>query len=125
MRKFLIIAFISCYYSTAWAESAVFDYDDFGPQILAYEMIGFQWYQWNSSGGSEPKKTDTIKVVVYWDESIEEIQKKYPVNEGKKKDYRYLSFDKAMEYLDSSISKLPNENHLVETRKKLLLLKNN
>ena len=92
---------------------------------MAHEIIGFQWYQWNSSGDSDPNKIDNIKVVVYWDEPIEKIKKKYPLSKDKKKDYRYLSFNKAMEYLDSSISKLPNEIHLVETRKKLLLLRDN
>ena len=125
MRIVMMIVFISGCCSTAWAESVVFDYDDFGPQILAHEVIGFQWYQWNSSGDSDPGKVDNIKVVVYWYEPIEKIKKKYPVNRDKKKDYRYLSFYKAMKYLDSSIAKLPDGIHLVETRKKLFQLRDN
>jgi hypothetical protein len=118
----IILSVLSCY-RPAWAETALFDYDDFGPQILAHEVIGFQWYQWNSTGDSDPNKIDTVKIVVYWDEPIEKIKEKYPVDPGKEKDYRYLSYEKAMEYLGSSISKLPEATHLIETRAKLRQLR--
>ena len=119
MNIILIIPIVFCFYSTTWADSALFDYDDFGPQVLAHEVIGFQWYQWNSTGDSDPKKMDSISVVVYWCEPVEKVKKKYPVDPKKEKDYRYLSYEKAMAYLESSISKLPNAKHLLETRKTL------
>lgn len=123
MKMRLVILLVLCCCPSAWAESAVFDYDDFGPQILAHEVIGFQWYQWNSTGDPDPNKMDTIKIVVYWDEPLEEIKEKYPVDPEKEQDYRYLSCEKAMEYLESSISQLPDASHLVNTRNKLRLLR--
>ena len=115
------ILFFSSGYS--WAESAVFDYDDFGPQVLAYQTIGYQWYQWNRTGGSDPNDIDPIKVVVYWDEPLGAIKNKYPVEPRKKKDYRYLSYDAAMQYLDSTLSEFPEYTNLAKTREKLVGLK--
>ena len=120
MRTSLIIAIVFFSINCSWAESAVFDYDDFGPQVLAYETIGYQWYQWNSSGGSDPNDLDTIKVVVYWDEPLDAIKDKYPVEPLRKKDYRYLSYETAMKYLDSAIDEYPNADNLINTRNKLI-----
>jgi hypothetical protein len=76
MKIFLVIALILFPYCYIQAESAVFDYDDFGPQVLAYKTIGFQWYQWNNVGDCDPNKFDIIKVVIFWDEPIEKIKEK-------------------------------------------------
>lgn len=120
IRFFLSIAIVLFYISIAHAESIVFDYDDFGPQALAYQTIGFQWYQWNSTGGSDPTKLDVIKVVVYWNEPVEKVKEKYPVNPKKKKDYRYLSFESAIKYLNSAIAEMPDGENLIDTRNRLL-----
>lgn len=123
MRIFLPIVIDLVCTNLTWAESAVFDYNDFGPQVLAYETIGFQWYQWNSSGDSDPKKIDTIKVVVYWHEPLDGIKEKYPVDYKRNKDYRYLPFESAIKYLDYAIVEIPDAKYLVETRDRLLRLK--
>ncbi len=125
MRIGLIIAIVFFRVNCSWAESAVFDYNDFGPQVLAYETIGYQWYQWNSSGGSDPNDIDTIKVVVYWDEPLDTIKEKYPVEPRRKKDYRYLSYEAAMKYLYSTIAEYPDTINLINTRNKLIKLKRN
>ena len=106
-----------------WAESAVFDYDDFGPQAIAYETIGYQWYQWNSVGDSDPSKSDDIKVVVYWNEPLGSIKEKYPLNPKRKKDYRYLTLKAAMKYLDTNIFEHKDANNLIKTKEKLILHK--
>jgi hypothetical protein len=124
MKTSLAIAIIIFSINYSWAESAIFDYDDFGPQVLAYETIGSQWYQWNSTGGSDPNDIDTIKVVIYWDEPLDVIKDKYPVEPRRKKDYRYLSYESAMKYIDSTIAKYPDRANLINTRHKLIKLKN-
>jgi len=41
----------------------VLDYKNFGVQAMAHELLGFQWYQWNSHGDPDPNATYDIKVV--------------------------------------------------------------
>ena len=125
MRTSLIIAIVFFSINCSWAKSAVFDYADFGPQVLAYETIGYQWYQWNSTGGDDPNDIDTIKVVVYWDEQLAAIKDKYPVEPRNKKDYRYLSYESAMKYLNSTIAEYTDAINLIDTRDKLIKLKRN
>jgi len=124
MRTCVIISILFISISLSWADSAVFDYDDFGPQVLAYETIGYQWYQWNNTGGSDPNDIDKITVVVYWDEPIDAIKDKYPVDPRRNKDYRYLSYMSAMKYLNSTLAEYPDKTNLIKTREKLIELKN-
>jgi hypothetical protein len=35
----------------------VLDYNDFGPQATAYELLGMDWLQWQLHGDSRPKST--------------------------------------------------------------------
>ncbi len=121
--RWLISSILICCINLAWAGSALFTYGDFGPQVLAYETIGYQWYQWNSTGDSDPNKRDDITVVVYWDESLNAIKAKYPVDPDLKKDYRYLSFAAALNYLDNTISEYPDASNLIKTRKAVQRLK--
>ena len=41
------------------------NYYDFGLQCMCYELIGYDWWQWDNHGDSDPKTTCDIKVVVY------------------------------------------------------------
>ena len=91
--------------SCAYAETRnmlVLDYSDFGPQASAYELLGMEWWQWQSHGGSRPKKYN-IKVVVYKDVSLDEVIQRYPVLERELKDYRYVSYGDAIKYLEDMI----------------------
>jgi hypothetical protein len=101
-------------------ESLVFDYDDFGPQAIAYEAIGFQWFQWNAHGDPDPRKTDPIKVVVYWDEPLRKVKKAYPVEPRDKKDFRYLSYERALSHLRRAIDELPGAGRLENTMIRLV-----
>ena len=76
----------------------VLSYDDFGPQAMSYELIGKEWYQWNSQGPDDPNARDNIKVVVYRNVSVDEVRRKYPVIE-KQQDYRYLEYQPALDLL--------------------------
>src|SRR6267378_3720349 len=76
----------------------VLSYDDFGPQVMSYELIGKEWYQWNSQGPDDPNARDDIKVVVYRNVSVDEVRRKYPVIE-KQQDYRYLEYQPALDLL--------------------------
>ncbi len=123
MRNIIFIFLILPLFRSARAESAIFNYDDFGPQVLAYEAIGYQWFQWNDIGDCDPNKIYDIKVVVYWDETVTSIKGKYPVDPKNKKDFRYLTFNSALKYLNSAISEYKDKKNLIETREKLIKLK--
>lgn len=114
--------------SSCLAASAVFDYEDFGPQSAVHELIGSQWYQWKSYGDPDPTNKDKIKVVVYWDESLDEIKAKYPVSPSEKSDYRYLKYSKAVSHLNRLTENFRDSgiktDSLNSTLERLLKLKN-
>lgn len=80
----------------------VMDYNDFGPQAMAHELIGMEWWQWQAHGGSRPEQYP-IRVVVYSDISQAEVSQQYPVRPEQQQDYRYLEYPKAREYLRQAI----------------------
>ena len=85
------------------ATTMVLDYDDFGPQVAAHEVIGMAWWQWDSHGDPDPRTRYDIKVVVYRDISLEQVQGQLPVDEEKRQDFRYLTYAQAISYLDETI----------------------
>lgn len=84
--------------STQALRAVVLNYEDFGPKYLAYTLLGNEWYQWEES--EDENKTYHIKVVVYKDEDPERVKKAYPVQPEAEQDYRYISYEAAMEYLN-------------------------
>ena len=84
----------------------VLDYENFGVQAMAYELLGFQWYQWDSHGDSDPKTTYDIKVVVYKNIPPGKVKELYPVIRELKQDFRYLDYNRAMQYFDRQIQEI-------------------
>lgn len=78
------------------------NYADFGPQVVAQEIIGMEWWQWQDHGG--PTHRDyAIYVIVYKNVPEEKIRQKFPVRPEKQADYRYVEYQMALEYLDEKI----------------------
>jgi len=96
----------------------VLSYSELGPQVLVYELIGYEWYQWNSHGDSDPNTIDDVKVVVYRNIPLEKVKEIYPVIKGKQ-DYRYLDYETAIDYINKNIDKSYLE-HLARTKKKII-----
>ncbi|NIV03738.1 MAG: hypothetical protein GWN59_03690, partial [Calditrichae bacterium] len=84
----------------------ILNYDDFGVQAMAYELIGYQWYQWKNHGESRPQKAPDIKVIVYKDISPKVVRRLYPVDAHKRQDYRYIGYMDALNYLNRKIKEL-------------------
>lgn len=82
--------------------TVVLNYSDFGPQVIANEMIGMEWWQWQSHGESRPTVYD-VKIVVFQNIPLKEVKKLYPVNPDMEKDYRYLKYEKALGFLNAKI----------------------
>jgi len=101
----LTMVFVSC----AWERKAevrppksntlILKYQDFGPQVVSYKLLGMEWYQWNSQGPDDPNANDDVKVVVYRNVPLEEVKKLYPVVIGTQ-DYRYLEYKVALDLLN-------------------------
>ena len=97
----------------------VLDYEAFGPPSAAHELLGMDWWQWEAHGHSRPR-TYPIKVVVYAAIPKAEVEARYPVVPDKEQDFRYVTKEAALEYLDTTIAEDLVETlteDLVETRK--------
>ncbi len=84
----------------------VLEYGDFGPQVMAWETLGGQWWQWDANAQSEPALENAIHVVVYDDIPISKIQERFPVNKLKHQDFRYLDARTSLRYLNRNIEAL-------------------
>lgn len=104
------------------AKTTVMHYDDFGPHAAVYEWLGDDWWQWQDEGDPDPNKPYNIQVVVYRDCSLDEVRRKYPTIPEQLKDYRYISYEEALQHLDALIAEnaLPTlTEQLVATRREL------
>ena len=84
------------------AGEVILPYSAFGPQVAAYELIGKEWWQWDTQG-DDKDKSYPIKVVVYWDQTEAETARRHPVDQTKLQDYRYVEFSKAVAHLEKTI----------------------
>lgn len=98
------------------------DYAAFGPQAMAYEIIGKERWQWLKGTTVGPDQSFDIKVIVYRNTPVAELQERFPLIKEKLMDPRYLRYDVAMEYLDKHIAQDTHPElgaRLRDTRKKL------
>lgn len=91
----------------------VLPYGAFGPQVLAYELIGYEWWQWQAHGDSRPREY-AVHVVVYDHATQQEVARRYPVEPKNYRDYRYLTYDRAIRYLDTRIEEEKEDPGLVD-----------
>ncbi len=83
------------------------------------------WWQWNPHGDSEPGAADSIQVVVYWDQTLGETMKRYPVIPAKRQDFRYVDYLTAASFMEEAVKELKEMESrdaigsLVELRKKI------
>ena len=88
-------------------QTVLFRYADFGPQAIAYELIGYNWYQWDCSGCGDPRKQYDIRVVVYRNINLSKVKELYPIIIGET-DYRYVAYDDSIDFLNKKIVELTN-----------------
>ncbi len=93
---------VSCSIIQTEKKYVVLNYSDFGPPSLCEGLIGSDWWQWQEHGESRPSNYD-IKVVVYRGYKLKHAQKQYPVIPRRNQDYRYVSYDQAIAFLNDSI----------------------
>lgn len=104
-------------------DTLVLSYEDFGPQVVAHELLGPEWYQWDSHGYESDDFEYNINVVVFDGVSEEAVSARYKTVVGEV-DYRYVSKPNAVRYLKRKISEcesaireddLPGVQGIVET----------
>jgi hypothetical protein len=88
-------------------QTVVFRYADFGPQVIAYELIGFNWYQWDCSGCGDLRKQHDIRIVVYRNINLSKVKELYPIVIGET-DYRYVEYNESVNFLNGKIVELTN-----------------
>ena len=80
-------------------------YSDFGPPSSSYELLGSEWYQWNSQGPDDPNGRDDVKVVIYRNVDLPTVKRTYPIFKGKS-DYRYIEYREVMDFLEKRMEEL-------------------
>jgi len=123
LRVFLssttLLVLTSCASIAEHSGSYVLNYGDFGPQSMAFELIGNEWWQWQDYGYYRPRKYD-IKVIVYRNIALDKVKQLYPVDPDKNMDYRYVEYNNVINYLDRNIK----ENVIRSLTKELSTTKN-
>lgn len=123
---FIYLAIFACSHQIN-QQHIILNYKDFGPPALASELIGDNYWQWNSHGDSRPRDYHVL-VVVYRNIDLKTIKELFPVVEEKEQDYRYVEYQRAMKFLNSSIEELRSYkgevsqkliDTLIETRRKI------
>lgn len=112
---FLLTFIFSCATSQV-LNTVLFKYEDFWPPVAANELIGMDWWQWQTSGDPRPREYD-IKVVIYKDISLKDVKQLFPVNPSVHQDYRYVEYSIVVDYLDELIQ----ENTIESMTSKLIV----
>ena len=81
----------------------ILSYDDFGPQAIAWETFGMQWWQWDNHGDGDPNTKYDIKIAIYRDIPLHKVKERFPAVQETKQDYRYIEYNAALRYLDKNI----------------------
>lgn len=126
----LLLLITACSNIPLSQKTLVLNYQDFGPQAMAYETLGWQWWQWQSPAEQMSLEAN-IKVVVYRDISLKKVEANYPVIAEKNQDYRYINYTAAMDYLNTHIQDMQQNaaggtldsltEQLIQTKETLIL----
>lgn len=111
----LLSTISSCSTTNHIQRHKIFEYAEFGPQAMAHELIGMNWWQWLEPGGFQPNEAFDVKVVVYCAGQGSDVEKQFPVDRATHKDYRYVIKNDAIDYLIKHI----NEDFIPEVTEKL------
>ena len=81
----------------------VLEYDDFGPQAMAYKLIGKKRMPW---APDTPVMIGEghIYVVVYKGVPVEDLEIRYSADADANIDYRLVPYEQAITYLDTQIA---------------------
>ena len=97
----LVLVFSGCaFFNKPQNHIVILEYADFGPQAMAYPLLGKDKTLAASTLDDKP-----IFVVVYSNIPLKQVKKKYPSKPNNFVEYRYLERDVALDYLKDNINK--------------------
>lgn len=102
--------------------TVVLGYTDFGPQAMAYQVIGRKRLPWAPNTPLTPGDGGIFIVVFRGIEKARVIEA-YPDNPDNNLDYRYVAYTDAISYLDKNIAQdiLSNVTKRLETSRQTIL----
>ncbi|GAB1623753.1 hypothetical protein AAOGI_38030 [Agarivorans albus] len=86
-------------------QTYILPYKAFGSPSMSGNLVGVEWFQWQSHGDSRPRAYP-VKVVVYRDIALKEVEAAYPVNPEAEMDYRYVEYSDALIYFENNIAEV-------------------
>jgi hypothetical protein len=89
--------------------SVLLCYDDFGPQALASELLGMQWWSFKNGGSWAPNDSFDIRVVVYRTGARDRVRAVFRTDAKRSLDYRLVPYAKAIGWLDARIAELSKD----------------
>ena len=92
----------ACQTNSTQALFEEFEYSEFGPDVIASTVLGQSWYQWLPYGGGDISKEFDIKVIVHAIGANQLAEDLFPIDQKAQKDYRYLSYDEALSFLEQA-----------------------
>lgn len=102
MKRFIVSAMLcllcGCAVHGERQTPLVLEYGDFGPQCVAYELLGLEVNSWVGMPSEDDTNDTPIKVVVYEGPDAD-ARKCYPII-VERSDYRYVRADRAVAFLD-------------------------
>lgn len=102
----------------------LFRYEDFGPQAMAGQLIGSQWWSWEAGGSFEPCDEFDVRVVAFDARAAQQAKQRYPTVRGES-DYRLVERNEAIRFLDAQLAELatfpagPDEYDFAPLRREL------
>lgn len=85
------------------------DYWDFGPSAASGGLLGMPCWQWARCCCSELGDRYDVRVVVYRNLDLAQVEQRYPTVPGRS-DFRLVSYDDALRYLDEHIEYLESDD---------------
>jgi len=123
MKAFIAFILFGLLATVSHAADMVLPYNAFGPQSASYELIGWPWWQWESCN-CEGREC-AVNVVVYWNQTLEQTKKNYPVDKENKQDFRYVEYSAAIEYFEKLIKEMKEADFdASESKNTLIQLQN-
>lgn len=110
----LLLASLTACASPPSDRTLVLRYSDFGPQAMAYHLIGPNRLPWDPDTPVFVGH-NAVRIVIYRGIDLETVKSLYPPDERRNIDYRYVSFQDALRYLDAKIDR----NLLIRITQKL------
>lgn len=110
----LLLASLMACASPPSDRTLVLRYSDFGPQAMAYHLLGPNRLPWDPDTPIFVGH-NAVRIVIYRDINLKTVKSLYPSDKPGNIDYRYVSYQDALRYLDAKI----HHNLLIRITQKL------